>query len=113
VHDERTCYRAQSWLQLRWCFGDTLAKSGCGAQAGGDPLDLDVCANGRPHVRPLPAMWLDGALHFGTGLDEQTGRNIGRNPNCILTTGTNSYWQGLDVVVEGRLTSPTGSAVSG
>ena len=61
-----------------------------------------VRADGRPHVTPLPAMWLDGALHFATGLDEQKGRNLGRNPNCILTTGNNSYRQGLDVVVEGQ-----------
>ncbi|MBV9132945.1 MAG: pyridoxamine 5'-phosphate oxidase family protein, partial [Chloroflexi bacterium] len=27
-----------------------------------------VRADSRPHVTPLPAMWLDGALHFGTGL---------------------------------------------
>ena len=60
-----------------------------------------VRADGRPHVAPLPAMWLDGALHFSTGLDEQKDRNLGRNPNCVLTTGNNSYRQGLDVVVEG------------
>ena len=61
-----------------------------------------VRADGRPHVTPLPAMWLDGALHFGTGLDEQKGRNLSRNPNCVLTTGSSSYRHGLDVVVEGR-----------
>lgn len=61
-----------------------------------------VRPDGRPHVAPLPAMWLDGALHFGTGLDEQKGRNLLRNPSCILTTGNNSYRRGLDVVVEGR-----------
>ncbi|MBV8713673.1 MAG: pyridoxamine 5'-phosphate oxidase family protein [Chloroflexi bacterium] len=61
-----------------------------------------VRADGRPHVTPLPAMWLDGALHFGTGLDEQKGRNLTRNPNCVLTTGENTYRSGLDVVVEGR-----------
>jgi general stress protein 26 len=60
-----------------------------------------VRADGRPHVAPLPAMWLDGVLHFSTGLDEQKGRNLGRNPNCVLTTGNNSYRHGLDVVVEG------------
>ena len=60
-----------------------------------------VRPDGRPHVTPLPAMWLDGALHFATGLEEQKGRNLSRNPNCTLTTGTNSYRQGLDVVVEG------------
>ena len=61
-----------------------------------------VRADGRPHVTPLPAMWLDGALHFATGLDEQKGRNLSRNPNCVLTTGSNAYRHGLDVVVEGR-----------
>src|ERR1051326_4607512 len=61
-----------------------------------------VRADGRPHVSPLPAMWLDNALHFSTGLDEQKGCNLLRNANCILTTGNNSYRQGLDVVVEGR-----------
>jgi nitroimidazol reductase NimA-like FMN-containing flavoprotein (pyridoxamine 5'-phosphate oxidase superfamily) len=61
-----------------------------------------IRADDRPHVTPLPAMWLDGALHFSTGLDEQKGRNLTRNPNCVLTTGNNSYRQGLDVVVEGR-----------
>jgi nitroimidazol reductase NimA-like FMN-containing flavoprotein (pyridoxamine 5'-phosphate oxidase superfamily) len=61
-----------------------------------------VRADGRPHVTPLPAMWLDGALHFTTGLGEQKERNLGRNPNCILTTGNTAYRQGLDVVVEGR-----------
>jgi nitroimidazol reductase NimA-like FMN-containing flavoprotein (pyridoxamine 5'-phosphate oxidase superfamily) len=61
-----------------------------------------IRADGRPHVTPLPAMWLDGALHFATGLDEQKGRNLARNPSCVLTTGNNSYRQGLDVVVEGQ-----------
>src|SRR5689334_9406452 len=59
-----------------------------------------VRADGRPHVAPLPAMWLDGALHFSTGLDEQKGCNPLRNTNCILTTRNNSYRQGLDVVAE-------------
>jgi hypothetical protein len=29
-----------------------------------------VRADGRPHVTPIPAMWLDGALHFSTGLED-------------------------------------------
>jgi nitroimidazol reductase NimA-like FMN-containing flavoprotein (pyridoxamine 5'-phosphate oxidase superfamily) len=61
-----------------------------------------IRADDPPHVTPLPAMWVDGALHFSTGLDEQRGRNLTRNPNCVLTTGNNSYRQGLDVIVEGR-----------
>ncbi len=61
-----------------------------------------VRRDGRPHVTPLPAMWLDGALHFCTGPGEQKARNIEANPNCVLTTGGNAFRSGLDVVVEGR-----------
>src|SRR5581483_4128101 len=34
-----------------------------------------VRADGSPHVTPLPAVWLDGALHFCTGAAEQKGVN--------------------------------------
>jgi general stress protein 26 len=60
-----------------------------------------VRRDGRPHVAPLPAMWLDGALHFCTGAAEQKARNVAFNPRCVLTTGTNQFRSGLDVVVEG------------
>lgn len=60
-----------------------------------------VRSDGRPHVTPLPAMWLDGALHFCTGPGEQKARNLAHNPVCALTTGTNVFGSGLDVVVEG------------
>lgn len=30
-----------------------------------------VRADGRPHVTPLVAVWLDGAAHFSTGATEQ------------------------------------------
>ena len=55
--------------------------------------------DGRPHVT-LPAVWLDGALHFCTGAEEQKGVNLDRNPSCTLTTGNNAWEAGLDVVVE-------------
>ena len=61
-----------------------------------------VRSDGRPHVTPLPAMWLDGALHFCTGPEEQKARNIEANPLCALTTGCNEFRKGLDVVVEGE-----------
>lgn len=61
-----------------------------------------VRSDGRPHVTPLPAIWLDGALHFCTGPTEQKARNLESNPQCILTTGTSTFLSGLDVVVEGR-----------
>lgn len=70
-----------------------------------------VRPDGRPHVTPLLAVWLDGALHFCTGPDERKAKNLGRNPHCILTTGCNALGEGLDLVVEGdavRLTDDAG-----
>jgi general stress protein 26 len=60
-----------------------------------------VRADGRPHVTPLPAVWLDGTLHFCTGDAEQKTKNLSADPRCVLTTGTNTLRSGLDVVVEG------------
>jgi general stress protein 26 len=60
-----------------------------------------VRGDGRPHVTPLPAIWLDGALHFCSGSAEQKSKNLEANPHCILTTGTNQLRSGLDVVLEG------------
>ena len=61
-----------------------------------------VRPDGRPHVTPLPAVWLDDRLHFATGPREQKARNLARNPQCALTTGTDRAQTGLDVVTEGR-----------
>jgi general stress protein 26 len=60
-----------------------------------------VRRDGRPHVAPLPAMWLNGRLHFCTGGQEQKAKNIEANAHCALTTGSSSYRHGLDIVVEG------------
>lgn len=60
-----------------------------------------VRQNGRPHVTPLVAVWLDDAIHFCTGPTEQKAVNLGHNPRVILMTGCNSWDSGLDVVVEG------------
>jgi len=60
-----------------------------------------VRADGRPHVTPLVAVWLDDAIHFCTGSTEQKAVNLTANPHVILTTGCNGWQGGLDVVVEG------------
>jgi len=61
-----------------------------------------VRPDGRPHVTPLIAVWLDDALHFCTGETECKCRNLAENNRCILTTGCNRYGEGLDIVVEGE-----------
>src|SRR5215813_4932485 len=63
-----------------------------------------VRADGRPHVTPLIGAWHDGAMHFTTGLGEQKAHNLEANASVALTTGTNSWNEGLDVVIEGTAT---------
>lgn len=60
-----------------------------------------VRADGRPHVTPLIGVWLDEALHICTGAQEQKARNLEANPHVAVTTGTNAFAEGLDVIVEG------------
>lgn len=60
-----------------------------------------VRADGRPHVTPLVAIWLDDAIHFCTGDGEQKYLNLTENPHVILMTGCDQWDRGLDVVVEG------------
>jgi nitroimidazol reductase NimA-like FMN-containing flavoprotein (pyridoxamine 5'-phosphate oxidase superfamily) len=61
-----------------------------------------VRTDGRPHVTPLVAVWLDDALHFCTGPTEQKAHNLASNPYVVLTTGINDWQDGMDIVVEGR-----------
>ena len=63
-----------------------------------------VRRDGRPHITPLIAVWVDDALYFCTGPTEQKARNIAGNPHCILMTGCNTFHEGMDLVVEGEAT---------
>jgi nitroimidazol reductase NimA-like FMN-containing flavoprotein (pyridoxamine 5'-phosphate oxidase superfamily) len=69
-----------------------------------------VRPDGRPHVTPLIAVWLDPALYFCTGPSERKARNLAQNPHCILTTGRNSLGEGMDLVVEGDAEQVTDDA---
>ncbi|MFF4831372.1 pyridoxamine 5'-phosphate oxidase family protein [Streptomyces sp. NPDC001315] len=61
-----------------------------------------VRPDGRPHVTPLIGVWRDGALHFATGAEERKALNLATNPQVVLTTGSNTWAEGQDVVVEGE-----------
>jgi pyridoxine/pyridoxamine 5'-phosphate oxidase len=61
-----------------------------------------VRRDGRPHVTPLVGVADGGIVHFTTGLEEQKARNLEHNDHVAMTTGSNSWDRGLDVVVEGR-----------
>ncbi len=71
-----------------------------------------VRPDGRPHVTPLLAVWLKGALYFCTGPDERKAKNLSENHHCVLTTG-HSTLDGLDLVIEGSAEIVTGHAERG
>jgi nitroimidazol reductase NimA-like FMN-containing flavoprotein (pyridoxamine 5'-phosphate oxidase superfamily) len=70
-----------------------------------------VRADGRPHVTPLVAVWLEDALHFATGPSEQKAVNLRSNRYVTLSTGCNQWKEGLDVVVEGEAVQVTDEEV--
>ncbi len=70
-----------------------------------------VRPDGRPHVTPLIAVWLDDVLYFCTGEHERKRKNLGGNPHCILMTGCNTYDEGVDLVVEGDAVRTTDESI--
>ena len=98
-------------LDARYSAQDATATPWSRAQAALEEAEVfwisTVRPDGRPHVTPLLAVWLDGALHFCTGADEQKARNLAGNPRCALTTGCNTLGEGLDLVVEGEAVNVT------
>jgi general stress protein 26 len=97
--------RPTSGLDTRFSDPDTSATSWADTLRAIESAELfwltTVRADGRPHVTPLVAVWLDDALHFATGDHEQKAHNLTVNAQVALTTGANGWSEGLDVVVEG------------
>lgn len=70
-----------------------------------------VRPDGRPHVTPLLAVWMDDALYFCTGPEERKAKNLSGNPHVVLTTGCDALNEGLDLVVEGDAEHVSGRAL--
>jgi nitroimidazol reductase NimA-like FMN-containing flavoprotein (pyridoxamine 5'-phosphate oxidase superfamily) len=67
-----------------------------------------VRKNGRPHITPLIGVWVDDGFVFCTGPEEQKARNLAASSAVAVTTGVNTWNDGLDVVVEGNAERVTG-----
>ncbi len=70
-----------------------------------------VRPDGRPHVTPVAAVWIDDALVFGTGPTERKAHNLAANLKTVITTGTNQLGEGFDIVIEGDAVRLTGADV--
>ena len=71
-----------------------------------------VRREGRPHTTPLVGAWIDSqeeqAFVFCTGPEEQKAQNLAHSTAVTVTTGVNTWKEGLDVVVEGNAERLTG-----
>jgi hypothetical protein len=67
-----------------------------------------VRGDGRPHVTPLIGAWIDDVFVFCTGPEEQKARNLAHSTAVTVTTGVNTWNDGLDVIVEGGAERLTG-----
>jgi nitroimidazol reductase NimA-like FMN-containing flavoprotein (pyridoxamine 5'-phosphate oxidase superfamily) len=66
-----------------------------------------VRPEGRPHVVPLIAVWLNGSLYFATGDGERKAKNLAKNSQDSITSGCNDLNEGLYIVVEGQALAVT------
>jgi uncharacterized pyridoxamine 5'-phosphate oxidase family protein len=62
--------------------------------------------DGRPHLTAVGALWADGKMYFVTGSGTRKGRNLAKNPNCVLSASL----KGLDLVIEGTARKVTDRA---
>jgi nitroimidazol reductase NimA-like FMN-containing flavoprotein (pyridoxamine 5'-phosphate oxidase superfamily) len=53
--------------------------------------------DGRPHLRPVLAVWVDGALHFSSSPGSRKSRNLAVDPAIAVSAACDD----LDIVVEG------------
>jgi hypothetical protein len=60
-----------------------------------------VRPDGRPHLMPIIAFWIDGAFHFVVGEGTRKGRNLAADGRCVVAIGSTTL-PSLDIVTEGH-----------
>ena len=55
--------------------------------------------DGRPHVRPVLAVWVDGRIYSTTNPAARKGRNLTSRPSAVLTARAPT----MDIVIEGPI----------
>jgi hypothetical protein len=57
--------------------------------------------DGRPHLMPVIASWIDGAIHIVAGEGTRKARNLAADGRCVIATSSTTL-PSIDIVVEGR-----------
>jgi hypothetical protein len=56
-----------------------------------------INSDGSPHVTGIGALWVNGSFWFETGERTRKGKNLARDPRCVLSVAAHDF----DLVVEG------------
>jgi Pyridoxamine 5'-phosphate oxidase len=68
-----------------------------------------VAPDGRPHLRTILGLWLDGSFWFVTSEASRKGRDLAADPRCALAASS-TVRPSLDVIVEGTARKVTEEA---
>jgi Pyridoxamine 5'-phosphate oxidase len=95
------------WPKVRERFEKDLSQSPESSGPGRHTCWLaTVRPDGRPHVMPLGAIWVDGSFYFTSGAGTRKSKDLAHNPNCVITVATHDF----DLVVEGEAVKVTDPA---
>ena len=75
---------------------------------GGTTWLATVRPDGRPHVVPVGALWIDGTYYFTMGQGTIKGDNLAHNPHCVITITSREH--DFDMVFEGEAAKVTDAA---
>ncbi len=94
------------WSQIRAQLNEGISQApGSGGPNRHTCWLATINADGSPHVTGIGASWVDGSFWFQTGGRTRKGRNLARDPRCVLSVAIHDF----DVVVEGianKITDP-------
>ena len=58
--------------------------------------------DGRPHLMPVIATWIDDAIHLIVGEGTRKGRNLAADGRCVVATSSTTL-PSIDIVLEGHV----------
>jgi len=97
---------------LDWASIENKLRAGVDQAPGSGGPNRHTCwlstinADGSPHVNGVGALWADGCFWFETGQGSRKGRNLARDPRCVMSLATEEF----DLVVEGEASLVTDPA---
>jgi hypothetical protein len=86
------------WERVRAVLDQPLTQApGSGGPSRHTSWLTTIAPDGRPHVRPIGTLWIDGVTYFSSGPKARKALNIARDQRCVVSMATVPF----DLVFEG------------